>query len=128
MPVLTADGEALVLDAIAAWLTSEAITLYATLTTTSPTKSAAGTGWTAPSNGDRVEIELAIDGDEFHNLAVDFGLAGADETYIGIEIWDAATTGTRLIYDDLTEPLDVVTDQPIIMLAGAFKFSPDANA
>jgi len=128
MPVLTADGEALVLNAIIAYLDAEAITLYANLTTDYPAKAVEGTPWTAPTEGERVEMGVEIDGDELHNTAVNFGLAGAAEVYVGIEVWDAATTGKRHIYGPLTQELTVEEGQPIVLLAGSFKFSPDANA
>lgn len=127
MPVLTSDGEAYLLDALLAKLTADGKTLYAELTTTTPTKASAGTAATCVS---RTAITLSRPNgqDYVENAEVDFGNATGDQDLVGVNIWDAATNGTRYLYGALSGTVSAVNGQPVKILAGDFTFTPDANA
>lgn len=124
MPVTTAYGEQFICDAILAKLVADGKTPHAQLTTTAPSKASAGTAFTGAS---RVACTLSRTNDTLTNNLVDFGNSTADGSLVGIEIWDAASSGNRLFYGLLTgQPISVSTGQPVRIPAGQFVYSPDA--
>jgi len=128
MAVTTASGEAFICDAILEKLAADEVTLYMGGVKTTPTKSSAGTAWTAPTGGARVEVTLARTNDTLLNTLTDFGNAAAAEEIVGVNIYDAASSGTRLFYGTLTSPVTTISGQALKMLAGAFSFSPDVDS
>ena len=63
-----------------------------------------------------------------NSAELDFGNAGSAASLVGIEVYDAASNGNRIIYGTLTgQPVAVESGQPVRIAAGAFAWSPDAN-
>lgn len=86
-------------------------TLYARLTTTTPTAAAAGTEITTGQYGGYAAQALtgaswsgASSGASTYNAAVDFGAASSSTgtTINGVEFWDAPTGGNRLWWEPLS--------------------------
>ena len=123
---LTAYGAAYMLDALLAAWAADGVTTYAQLTTTEPTKATAGT---AATGVPRAAIALARTDEQLLNSAeVDFGEAGADEDYRGLDIYDAPTGGHRIIGGPTSAPITATTGQPVTIPAGSFAYAPDASS
>lgn len=104
--------------------------LYARLTTTTPTDSAAGTEVTTGVGYAAVQTKTKwgtpAAGSVSNNAIIDYGTAtGTWGTVIGVELWDAATAGNRIAWGTLTTSKAPTNGDPVSFAVGALVMTLD---
>jgi hypothetical protein len=104
--------------------------LYARLTTTTPTDSAAGTEVTTGVGYAAVQTKTKWGtpsaGSVSNSAIIDFGTAtGSWGTVVGIELWDAASAGNRIAWGALTTSKAPTNGDPVSFAIGTLTMTLD---